>query len=203
MFLQMAARADRLHVERSGDSLGWLLLIPLGCLVLGQAILAWSGILPTLEGGLSDPDSYMRLNRILHLHDSGNWLDATYPRINSPEGHVQHWTRALDAMLLAGAWLLQPFLGFHTGLHFSGVLFSPICLALTVLALNWASAPFLARDARLIACLLLLLQPTVVAYSSLGRADHHALLLLLFVLLLGATARLLLGSVERRRPRAR
>jgi hypothetical protein len=202
MSIQMVARADRLPVERSGDDLGWLLLIPLGCLVLGQIVLAWSGILPVLDGGLSDPDSYMRLNRVLHLHDSGNWFDSTYPRINPPDGHVQHWTRALDALLLAGAWLLQPFLGFHAGLHVWGALFSPVCLALMVLALNWASAPFLGRDARLIACLLLLLQPTVVAYSSLGRADHHALLLLLFVLLLGATARLLLEPVERWLPPA-
>ena len=196
MSLQMVARADRLPVERSGDGLGWLLLIPLGCLILGQIVLAWSGTLSVLDGGLSDPDSYMRLNRVLHLHDTGNWFYPTYPRINPPEGHVQHWTRALDALLLAGAWLLQPFLGFHAGLHVWGVLFSPICLALMVLALNWACAPFLSRDARMIACLLLLLQPTVMAYLSLGRADHHALLLLLFVLLLGSTARLLLQRIE-------
>jgi hypothetical protein len=202
MSIQMVARADRLPVERSGDGLGWLLLIPLGCLLLGQIVLAWSGILPVLDGGLSDPDSYMRLNRVLHLYESGSWFDPTYPRINPPEGHVQHWTRALDALLLAGAWLLQPFLGFHAGLHVWGVLFSPVCLAVMVLALNWACAPFLTRDARLIACLLLLLQPTVVAYSSLGRADHHALLLLLFVLLLGATARLLLEPFERWLPPA-
>jgi hypothetical protein len=196
MSLQMVARAHRLPVERSGDTLGWLLLIPLGCLVLGQIVLAWSGTLSVHDGGLADPDSYMRLNRVLHLHDTGNWFDSTYPRINPPEGHVQHWTRALDALLLAGAWLLQPFLGFHTGLHVWGALFSPICLALMVLALNWACAPFLARDVRMMACLLLLLQPTVIAYSSLGRADHHALLLLLFVLLLGSTARLLLQRIE-------
>jgi hypothetical protein len=53
--------------------------------------------------------------------------------------------------------VLQPFLGFHTGLHVWGALFSPICLALMVLALNWACAPFLARDVRMMACLLLLL----------------------------------------------
>ncbi len=189
-----AATAER------GDRLGWLLLIPLGCLILGQALLAHKGILPVLDGGLADPDSYMRLNRVLHLHATGEWFDATYPRINPPHGHVQHWTRPLDALLLAGAWLLAPFLGFRTGLHVWGVLFSPICLALSILALNWATAPALDRDARLIACLLLLLQPAVVAYSSLGRPDHHGLLFLLFILTIGFTGRLLLHQASRWTP---
>jgi hypothetical protein len=179
-------------------SLGWLLLIPLGCLALGQALLALSGTLPVLDGGLGDTDAYMRLSRVLQLHDSGSWFDSRFPRINPPEGHVQHWTRPLDALLLAGAWLLQPFLGFERALHLWGVLISPVFLALTVAALAWASAPVLDRDARLFACIALLLQPTLVAYASLGRPDHHSLLFLLFVLLLGLTFRLLAGPARGR-----
>ena len=180
------------------SSLGWLLLIPLGCLALGQAILAVTGILPVLDGALGDTDAYMRLSRVLELHHSGSWFDSRFPRINPPEGHVQHWTRPLDALLLAGAWLLQPFLGFERALHVWGVLLSPICLALTVAAFAWASEPVLDRDSRLFACLALLLQPTVLAYASLGRPDHHSLLFLLFVLLLGLTFRLLAGPASRR-----
>src|SRR5688572_22567350 len=94
------------------DALGWLLLLPLGCLLLGQALLALQGLLPVLSGGLADPDGYMRLARVLELADGGAWFDPRYPRIDPPDGHGQHWTRALDVLLLAGAWLLQPFLGF-------------------------------------------------------------------------------------------
>jgi hypothetical protein len=172
------------------SSLGWLLAIPLGCLVLMQALLALTGIVPILDGALADSDAYMRLARVLHLHDGGAWFDPREPRINPPEGHVQHWTRALDALLLAGAWLLQPLFGFERALHLWGVLISPALLALSVVALAWAAAPALDRDSRLLACLVLLTQPTVLAYTSVGRPDHHSMLLLLALVLIGLTARL-------------
>ncbi len=181
--------------------LGWLILLPLGCLLLGQLLLVTTGIVPVLEGILVDPDGYMRLNRVLALHDGGSWFDSRYWRINPPEGHVQHWTRPLDALLLAGGLLLEPVFGFRQGLHLWGVLFSPVCLALSLLALAWAIEPVLDRDARLFACLAYLMQPTVLAYSSVGRPDHHALLLLLFVTLLGLTFRLLIDPLDRRSAR--
>jgi hypothetical protein len=190
--------ADSARAAPDQSSLGWLLLIPLGCLVLGQAVLAVSGVLPVLDGALVDTDAYMRLTRVLHLHDGGAWFDPREPRINPPEGHVQHWTRALDALLLAGAWLLQPLLGFGRALHLWGVLISPALLALAVVATAWAAAPALDRDSRLLACLVLLTQPTVLAYTSVGRPDHHSLLLLLALLLIGLTARLAAAPHERR-----
>jgi hypothetical protein len=165
--------AESARAAPDQSSLGWLILIPLGCLVLGQAVLAVTGVLPVLDGSLVDTDAYMRLTRVLHLHDGGAWFDPREPRINPPEGHVQHWTRALDALLLAGAWLLEPLLGFGRALHLWGVLISPALLALAVLATAWAAAPALDRDSRLLACLVLLTQPTVLAYTSVGRPDHH------------------------------
>src|SRR5690606_23399266 len=180
------------------SSLGWLILIPLGCLVLGQAVLALSGVLPVLDGSLVDTDAYMRLARVLHLHESGAWFDPREPRINPPEGHIQHWTRPLDALLLAGAWLLQPVFGFARALHLWGVLISPALLGLAVVAIAWAAAPALDRDGRLLACLVLLTQPSVLAYTSLGRPDHHSLLLLLALILIGLTARLATAPQDRR-----
>src|SRR5919106_6803343 len=64
--------------------LGWLILLPLGCLVLGQLLLVTTGIVPVLDGLLVDPDGYMRLNRVLALHDGGSWFDSRYGRINPP-----------------------------------------------------------------------------------------------------------------------
>ena len=178
--------------------LGWLVAIPLGCLVLMQALLALTGIVPVLDGSLADPDAYMRLTRVLHLHDGGAWFDPREPRVNPPEGHVQHWTRPLDALLLAGAWLLEPLLGFARALHLWGVLISPALLALAVVALAWAAAPALDRDTRLLACLVLLTQPSVLAYTSVGRPDHHSLLLLLALILIGLSARLAAAPHDRR-----
>jgi hypothetical protein len=178
--------------------LGWLIAIPLGCLVLIQMLLVLTGIVPVLDGSLADSDAYMRLARVVHLHDGGAWFDAREPRINPPVGHVQHWTRPLDALLLAGAWLLEPMLGFARALHLWGVLISPVLLALALGALAWAAAPALDRDARLLACLVLLTQPTVLAYTSVGRPDHHSLLLLLALILIGLTARLAAAPGDRR-----
>jgi len=178
--------------------LGWLIALPLGILVLGQILIAWTGTIPVLDGILADPDGYMRLNRVIELHDGGAWFDSRYGRINPPEGHVQHWTRPLDAVLLAGGWLLEPVLGFRQGLHWWAVLISPVFLALSVLVLAWAAEPVLDREGRLFACLVFLLQPTVLAYSSVGRPDHHSALLLLFLIVLGLTFRVLIDPLDRR-----
>ncbi|MEM7022389.1 MAG: hypothetical protein AAF637_07310 [Pseudomonadota bacterium] len=178
--------------------LGWLIVLPLGILVLGQILLVWTGTIPVLDGMLVDPDGYMRLNRVIELYESGAWFDSRYWRINPPEGHVQHWTRPLDAVLLAGAWVLEPFLGFRQGLHLWGVLISPVFLALSVIALAWATESVLDRDSRLLACLAFLIQPTILAYSSVGRPDHHSALLLLFVILMGLTFRMLTEPLDRR-----
>jgi hypothetical protein len=177
--------------------LGWLILLPLGALVLLQALFAWFAVVPVFHGELADTDAYMRLVRVLDLHASGDWFDARLLRVNPPEGHVQHWTRLLDALLLGGAWLLEPVLGFRAGLHLWGVLISPVLLALAIIALDWATAPVLSRDARLFACLAFLLQPSIQAYTIVGRPDHHSLLLTLFVVQLGLTVRLLLRPERR------
>jgi hypothetical protein len=178
--------------------LGWLIAIPLGCLALIQLLLALTGIVPVLDGSLADSDAYMRLTRVLHLHDGGAWFDPREPRVNPPVGHIQHWTRPLDALLLAGAWLVEPLLGFARALHVWGVLISPVLLGLALVAVAWAAAPALDRDSRLLACLVLLTQPTVLAYTSIGRPDHHSLLLLLAVVLIGLTARLAWTPGDRR-----
>ena len=109
--------------------------------------------MPVLDGALGDADAYMRLSRVLHLHDSGTWFDPREPRINPPDGHVQHWTRPLDALLLAGAWLLQPFLGFERALHLWGVLISPALPRAHRGRPRLGRAAGLDRDERLLACL--------------------------------------------------
>ena len=67
-----------------------------------------------------------------------------------------------------------------------------------MVAIGWAAAPALDRDTRLFACLALLTQPSVLAYTSVGRPDHHSLLLLLALILIGLTARLAAAPQDRR-----
>jgi hypothetical protein len=50
------------------------------------------------DGFLIGTDTYSWLTRVLHLHETGNWFDATIPRIDPPHGFEQHWTRPFDGL---------------------------------------------------------------------------------------------------------
>ncbi|HET6521577.1 MAG TPA: hypothetical protein VFG47_17425 [Geminicoccaceae bacterium] len=179
-------------------SLARLAMIPLACLLLGQILLVATGTIAVLDGALLDTDAYMRLNRVVSLHEGGAWYDPTYPRINPPEGHVQHWTRPLDALLLAGAGVLAPLLGFRDALHVWGVAINPLFTAGALLALIWAAAPVVGRRGAILAGFAFLLQPTIISYGSAARPDHHGLLLMLFALLVALVPRVIVRPHEAR-----
>jgi hypothetical protein len=149
-------------------------------------VVAWR-FMPELVTGraLADTDAYMRLVRVRHLAMGGGWFDSGIPRSNWPVGETLHWTRPLDVLLLASAWLLTPLLGFGQALHLAGVALSPILLVALFGAVAWAAEPLVGRDARGLAMLVLLAQPTVMSYALPGRPDHHALILLCFGVSLG------------------
>ena len=182
--------------------LGWLILLPLGCLVLGAAAAGHHGHRPGARRHPRRPDGYMRLNRVLALHDGGDWFDSRYLRINPPEGHVQHWTRPLDALLLAGGLLLEPIFGFAAGLHRLGRAVQPGLPRARACwrwpgrpSLCWTATPGCSR-AWPISCS----RPCSPIRASAGRTIT-ALLLLLFVILLGLTFRLLTDPLDRRSAR--
>ena len=156
-----------------------------------QVVFVWSGLSPVREGGLFGPDSYMRLNRLLHLLGDGGWYSSLYPYSNAPFGEVLHWTRAFDVPLLAATGLAAPFVGLKTAVLWSGALISPLLQVATLLALLWAMRPVLDARSRFFLGLLFLFQPAVLVNFIAGRADPHSLILFLFVLSMGFTARLL------------
>lgn len=157
-----------------------------------QIALVLAGVTPFSDGSLADPDSYMRLNRVLHLWDGGAWFDPVYPRIGPPDGHVQHWTRPMDLLLLAGAMVAAPFAGFEAGLHWWGVLVGPVMLLPTLMILIWAAKPLVRQDWLWLVGVLFVTQPAVLVTFLVGRPDHNCLLILLFVLYLALTIRLLM-----------
>lgn len=144
-----------------------------------------------LEGRLVDPDDYMRLVRVEQLHVTGDWYGAHNARSNAPYGQTSHWTRPLDVLLLGGAWVLAPFLGFERGLFWAGALIGPLLQLVLVLLVPWCTSPLLDPHARRLAVLAILAQPAVMSYAIAGRADHHMLLLLAFVVVVGLVLRVL------------
>ena len=174
----------------SDDSEGNPVFFLLFMVLAIQVLWAIYGPVKLQEGGIVDTDSYMRLNRVLHLVESGDWFDSTYPRSNAPYGEVQHWTRPMDAILILGASLATPFVSFSTALHWWGILVSPLFQIATLLSLVWLAKPFFDRDRLTILGGIFVLQPGVIAYYLAGRVDHHSILLFCFILLLGCTVRM-------------
>lgn len=157
-----------------------------------------SGLSPVREGGLFGPDSYMRMNRVLHLLGEGGWYSSLYPNSNAPYGEVLHWTRAFDILLVGGARLAGLFADLKSAVFWSGAVISPLLQIATLFALIWAMRPVLDKKSLFFLGLLFLFQPAVLVNFIAGRVDHHSLILLLFVLSLGFTVRLLTRPYEAR-----
>ena len=161
------------------------LWFPLLLALLLQGLFVARGIVPVAEGGLYDPDAYMRLVRVGELAESGRWFDTTSMRSNAPYGEELHWTRPLDVLLLAGAAALAPFLGFPTALHWWGVALSPLLQLLALIAVFWAGRDILDERGRVFLAVIVVCQAGVFNVFMAGRPDHHSLLALLFAVCLG------------------
>jgi hypothetical protein len=167
------------------------------CLAAIHLYFVLGGFVPVLDGRFVGNDTYAHMVRALDLRDSGDWFDPTLQRINPPDGHVSHWTRPFDLLLLAGAWALTPLLGFKDGLFWWGAAISPFFHVLTLIVIAWgASALFSGRWIGLM-CLIFLAQPAIILSSMPGRPDHHALQLFLLSLMAACMARLFARPLSR------
>lgn len=142
------------------------------------------------EPRLYDTDAYMRLVRVEQLHQTGNWFDNVIHRSNTPYGESSHWTRPLDLLLLAGAWVFQLFTNFHHALLTWGILISPVLQFAGMFAMVWAIAPFIKREYYWHAAALFLWTPATLVPCVAGRPDHHSVLVVLFILEMGVALRL-------------
>ena len=124
-----------------------------------------------LDGELQGPDSYMRLLRVTQLFETGDWFNITIPHTNAPYGEELHWTRPFDVLLLAGALVLEPFLGFERALYWWGSLSAPLLHVATALVLAWAVTPIFDRDRRFIVVVTLLPQLAVWTQGIPPKAD--------------------------------
>jgi hypothetical protein len=173
------------------DLVGTIVLI----LVIQAVVAAKFGV---YTGHLWGPDSYMWLNRVVQLQESGNWLEHSYQRLNPPDGHTQHWTRPFDAMLYTGAWIGSGLTGFATSLHVWGVIISPLLQILAVFALFRALTPVLGSRQFEVLGLLFISQVPILTAFAVGRPDHQSLLYLLFIINIGIIARLLIDPCRNR-----
>ena len=176
----------------------WPLLLVAGFVILIHGAWWLIGDEIVANGGLADGDSYTRLVRVERLLETGDWFDNAIPRANAPFGTTVHWTRPLDAALIALAAPMMPVLGTKSALYWAGVVISPLMHLLAALALVWAATPFLGRTGALIAGALTATQFGILPFAIIGRPDHHAVFGVTVFLTLGFLARSFADPPSRR-----
>ncbi len=148
---------------------------------------------PVLDGHLNGADSYMRLRRVLNLYETGNWYDAFDLRTNAPYGELIHWTRLLDSILFAGAWIGSAVTEFRHALFVWGILVGPALLLALVPIWSWGTRPVLGSGGFLLTFAIFPLFGLLNATFRPGNPDHHGLIALFFLTLIAIFVRLASG----------
>ena len=159
-----------------------------------QTIVVFAFQNPVLDGQLNGADSYMRLRRVLHLYETGSWYDAFDLRTNAPYGELIHWTRLLDAILFAGAWIGSAVTEFPRALFVWGIFVSPALLLVLAPIWSWGTRPVLGSGGYLLSFALFPLLSLLNGTFRPGNPDHHGLLALFFLSMIAISIRLAHGQ---------
>lgn len=154
------------------------------------------GLPEVIAGGLTNPDSYMRLLRLeegLRHHNIG-YIVA---RDGSGAGTLLHWPHLLDMLLLLLAVPFRLMMGTDAALHAAAVVFGPLCMAALGVALCWAIAPLAERGWLWLAPAVAALSAPIASYGLPGEAHHHAPLLVVSVMTCGYALRGALGLARK------
>ena len=172
-----------------------LLLLAVFVLLHGFTVLREDS--PIQDHRFIGTDTYARMVRVQDLVETGDWFDATYRRVNPPLGHQSHWSRPMDAVILAGTKLLSAVFDLPEALYWAGAAISPLLHLLTLLVVVLGTRPLFGRNWAMFCGLLFLVQPALFQSFIVGRPDHHGLQLLLTALIIVATLYLLLRPFNR------
>ena len=104
----------------------------------------------------------------------------------------------MDALLMAGAGLVTPFVSFSTALHWWAVMISPLFHVVALFSLIWLAKPIFNRDQLLVLGGIFVLQPGIIGYYLAGRVDHHGILLFCMLFLLGCVLRMVILPYDRK-----
>ncbi len=127
-------------------------------------------------GNLADPDSYMRLERILQGIHAGH-LTNIVARDDSGAGVLVEWSRLLDFFTWALALPFAAVFGWKTALFIVGVGLGPVGTGLLGVALAFAAERFVLRGLLWVLPVSAALLPALQNYAMPGTVTHHVLLL--------------------------
>jgi hypothetical protein len=143
-------------------------------------------------GGLTNPDTYMRLVRLREMLDSGSVIYSV-ARDGSGHGTVLHWSHLIDSLLCILMRPFAPFMTPHDALHAAALCFGPLNVAALGFAVAWAAAPFAERKYLWFAAILPPLSPAIISYGLAGVVHHHIAIVVVAVACWGWVARVLAG----------
>ncbi|MGH7106607.1 MAG: hypothetical protein ACREFT_08885, partial [Acetobacteraceae bacterium] len=141
-----------------------------------------------LHGGLIDPDSYMRLVRILQGLKAGH-LTNVVTGDDSGTKLILEWSRLVDGFLVLLAAPLAPFVGWRDALFSAGIASGPLFGGLLGAALAFAARPLSSRSWLWTAIVPGLLLTGIRGFNAFGVVHYHTLQLALVALAAGFAVR--------------
>lgn len=142
------------------------------------------------------PDSFLRSALVRQAIETGNPFDVVYHRINFPDGHTLHWSRALNLLILAGAWPLSLLVDPVQAIILWGYVL-PLLIAVGIIfSVSWMVRALLKGGEIPFALMIFLCYPAVISCMRPGYLDHHNLILAGYALVLGAGLRMLRNDAE-------
>ncbi|MDE2574076.1 MAG: hypothetical protein KGL55_02070 [Rhodospirillales bacterium] len=169
----------------------------LACFAVAVMLLVLEGVatLPAvLAGGLINPDSFMRLDRLLARLAGGAPPDIVPRGASGLGAPITSWSHLLDSLLLLIAAPLRPFMAERPALHAAAIIFGPLGVGLVGAACAWAMAPLAERRWRWTAAALAALASPILSYGLPGVIHHHVLLAFVVVMLAGSAARIVMAE---------
>lgn len=157
-------------------------------LAIGIRMLPWSQVFTPLGVRFGpDGDAYYHAlrARILVQEHRVVWRD---PGLSYPEGADVPWPPLLDLLIAVPSWLAGGSVPSTGTVERVAAVLPVVLAALGVLAATLLAREVLGRRGAVAAGLLLAVVPVHVAYTGVGRPDHHVLEVLLLTALLGVYA---------------
>ncbi len=149
-----------------------------------------------LQGGMFNPDSYMRLDRLRDIEAQHAPLSMVL-RDASGTGGLVIWSHLLDCILLVLALPLRLFMSADAALHAAAAASGPLSVGVLGAACAWAIAPLSDRGWRWTAPVLAAVAPPIVSYGLPGVAHHHVLLGLAMLMMAVQAGRICVSRVRR------
>ncbi|MEH6808008.1 MAG: hypothetical protein V7651_04100 [Hyphomonas oceanitis] len=162
------------------DNPYWLLF---GCfLLVGAGLLLMDG--PPGNSYLSDVDDIARRLQIADLLTDGQWHDASWPFLQTPDVYQSPWSRLVDAPYVFITWALSPFMGTDGGFRIARLVVPPLWFvvyaALTVRVMQHLTGR---RPGSIAVGMAALASFLVMPEFYPARIDHHNVQLVLMMAL--------------------